>query len=369
MRILQVCPRYTPYIGGVEEHVRNISERLSKTHEVTVATTDPIGDLPKEEIVGDVRVLRFRSFAPKEAYYASLSLKRYLNTKSVANFDVIHAHSYHAFPALYVAGLKGAIRLIFSPHYHGGGHTFFRNLLHFPYKAWGQRIFERAGKIICVSEFERSLVAVDFRVPETKTVVIPNGINMREYANFTRTKKQHRTILYVGRLEKYKGLHHLVKILPLLDNNIILEIVGVGPYKRELTNLAESLGVRNRLIFFNNLSREMLLQRYAAAGLFALLSEHEAYGICVAEALAMKTPCIVANTSALKEWIDNSNCFGVNITINLKVLVNMVNAVLGKEIMGVKLWDWDDVVHAVVKVYQEIIRTSENGNNGIELLN
>jgi len=30
MRILQVCPRYYPDMGGVEEHVRNISERLSK---------------------------------------------------------------------------------------------------------------------------------------------------------------------------------------------------------------------------------------------------------------------------------------------------------------------------------------------------
>ena len=30
MKITQVCPRYHPYIGGIETHVREISERLVK---------------------------------------------------------------------------------------------------------------------------------------------------------------------------------------------------------------------------------------------------------------------------------------------------------------------------------------------------
>jgi hypothetical protein len=30
MRILQVCPKYYPAVGGVEEHVKNISERLGR---------------------------------------------------------------------------------------------------------------------------------------------------------------------------------------------------------------------------------------------------------------------------------------------------------------------------------------------------
>jgi hypothetical protein len=47
MRLLQVCQRYSPYIGGIEEHARNISERLAKNHEVTIATTDPSGVLLK----------------------------------------------------------------------------------------------------------------------------------------------------------------------------------------------------------------------------------------------------------------------------------------------------------------------------------
>ena len=51
MRIAQVCPRYSPYIGGVETHVEEISKRLvARGHEVTVITTDPSGKLPQSEI-------------------------------------------------------------------------------------------------------------------------------------------------------------------------------------------------------------------------------------------------------------------------------------------------------------------------------
>ena len=97
MKILQVSPRYFPCYGGVEEHVKNISEGLSKNHEVVVCTTDPSGRLEKEEVIKGVEVKRFKSFAPSDSYYFSGDLKKYLHD-NCHEFDVVHAHSYHAFP-------------------------------------------------------------------------------------------------------------------------------------------------------------------------------------------------------------------------------------------------------------------------------
>jgi len=50
MRILQVSPRYYPTIGGIEEHVRNIGERLAREHEVTVFACDPWGNCRKRKV-------------------------------------------------------------------------------------------------------------------------------------------------------------------------------------------------------------------------------------------------------------------------------------------------------------------------------
>ena len=274
--------------------------------------------------------------------------------KNSNNYDVVHAHSYHAFPALYAAQAKNRNKLVFTPHYHGTGHTFFRSMLHVPYKFLGKKIFEKADKIICVSKYEKSLVAKNFKVNDEKISIIPNGLNLEEFEGLQKEKKDYRAILYVGRLEKYKGVHCLIKALPMLNNDTVLEIVGKGPYKKSLVKLVRKLGLESRVNFHHNLPKEKLLQKYADADLFVSLSKHEAFGICVAEALASKTPCIVANTSALEEWIDNENCFGIDYPIDVDELGKLINEVIGREIGAVKLYAWDDTVRELSRIYEEI---------------
>lgn len=353
MRLAQVCPRYYPYIGGVEAHVQEISERLAKkSFKVEVLVTDPSGKLLKEDVINDVKVRRFKSWAPNENYHFSKELKKYLSGNS-DKYDIVHAHSYHDLPAFYAAQSKNRNKLVFTPHYHGGGHTFFRNLLHKPYNFFGKNIFGKANKIVCVSNYEKFLVTRQFEVSEEKITVIPNGVDLEEFKVLKKKRKDYRVILSVGRLEKYKGMQYLVEILPKLASDIVLEIVGKGPYKQGLARLSRKLGVASRTRVFQDLPRKKLLQKYVDADIFLLLSKHEAYGISVAEALASKTPCIVASTSALKEWVDNKNCFGINYPINLDELVKLINKVIRKELSGVKLCNWDDTVSKLIRVYEE----------------
>lgn len=351
-RIIQVCHRYYPYIGGVETHVREISERLAERFDVEVLTTDPSGGLAKEEIIGGVKVKRFKSWAPNNSCYFSGELKKYL-TKNVETSDILHAHSYHDLPAFYCTRIRKVKKFVFTPHYHGGGRTFFRNLLHIPYKFFGRKIFEKADDIICVSNYEKSLILNHFKIDNEKVTVIPNGVNFEEFEGLEKRGKSLRVILYVGRLEKYKGVHHLIRALPKLDDDVILEAVGIGPYKRVLVQLARTLGVRDRVRFYQGLPRKELLQRYADADLFVLLSKHEAYGISVAEALASRTPCIVANTSALREWVNNKNCFGINYPINLDRFVKLTHQVIGKRVNGSSLPSWHNAVERLARIYAQ----------------
>lgn len=356
MKIVQVCPRYYPYFGGVETHVKEISERLvKKGFEVEVLTTDPYGKLLKEDVINDVKIKRFRSYAPGEAYYFSKKLKTYL-LKNSNKYSIVHAHSYHALPALYAAQAKGSNKLVFTPHFHGRGHTFFRNLLHIPYKYFARKIFDKADKIICVSYSEKKLILEKFKVDEKKIEIISNGVNLNKFKNLEKRKEKNRkNILYVGRLEKYKCVDYIIKALPLLDKNIYLEIVGDGPYKKVLMKLVNKLNVKDRVKFYGNLSGKELLEKYAEADLFVLLSKHEAFGISVAEALASGLPSIVANTSALKEWVDNENCFGIDYPINVQELAQLINKVIGKSITKIQLPSWDDVVERLVELYMSLI--------------
>ncbi len=353
MKVAYVCHRYYPYIGGVQTRVKEISENLvNKGYEVKVLTTDPSKNLLTIELVGGVVVKRFKCWAPNDAYYFSRGLKKYLE-KNSNNYDVVHAHGYSAFPALYAAQTKKMNRLIFTPHYHEKGHTLFRNLLHVPYKFVAKKIFKKSERIVCVSNYEKSLIMNKFEICEEKIAVIPNGVNLEEFRGLEKRKGDRKVILYVGRLEGYKGVHYLIKVLSKLDDEIVLEIVGKGLFKDNLVKLTKRLGVERRVEFYQDMPRNNLLQKYVDADLFVLLSKYEAYSISVAEALASKTPCIVANTSALKEWVDDECCFGVDYPINIDKLADVINKVIGKEVKTVELWSWEKVAKELERIYKQ----------------
>jgi glycosyltransferase involved in cell wall biosynthesis len=132
-----------------------------------------------------------------------------------------------------------------------------------------------------------------------------------------------------------------------------LNIVGRGPYKDELKSLVNKKKIGDRIEFSENLSREDLLTKYHNADIFALLSQYESYGIVVAEALASGTPVIVANTSALSEWVDGENCLGINYPIDIKELVYLMEKNIGKQVHYNNLISWDMTAEMMKKLYEK----------------
>lgn len=356
MRIIQVCPRYYPDIGGVETHVGEISERLVKEgFEVEVVCTDPTGNQQKEGIINGVKVRRFRSIAPGDAYFLAPQIYFYLEK---AECDLIHAHNYHALPAFFAALAKKDRKFVFTSHYHGRGHTALRDALHKPYKIIGSRIFRDADTVVCVSLYEKGLIEANFGIREEKLVCVPNGINLEEF-KVESSVKNSETILYVGRLERYKGIHHIIRALPYLDGYRLV-IVGKGPYEGELRRLALGVGVNERIEWLKDLPREALLGQYKSAGVFVLLSSFEAFGITVVEALASGTPCILAEKGALKEFVDDKTCFGLKNPENVEELAEKIAEVSGQNInfsdlAKDKLMSWDEVADEYKKIYGELI--------------
>jgi glycosyltransferase involved in cell wall biosynthesis len=215
--------------------------------------------------------------------------------------------------------------------------------------------------IVAVSDFEKSLICHDFRISEDKVKVIPNGVDFSEFEGLKRRDHDGRTILYVGYLAAYKGAQYLVEVLPKLPKDVRLKIVGRGPMKPFLEKRALELGVSGRIDFYSNLSRKDLLQMYAEADVFALLSRYEAYSIAVAEALTVGTPCVVARTSALTEWEDGETCLGVDFPLNLGQLSEKITCQLDANLTkaafskwhNTKILDWNKITEQLEEVYAE----------------
>lgn len=119
----------------------------------------------------------------------------------------------------------------------GGSHG---NLFFRPYQIIGSYIFKKAEKIVCVSKYEMKRIKKDFQVPYDKLTYIPNGLNLNEFKDVRSFERNCKTILYVGRLEKYKGIQYIIEVLPKLQE-YRLEIIGTGSYKKQLQEQARKL--------------------------------------------------------------------------------------------------------------------------------
>ena len=194
--------------------------------------------LRAEEWVDGVRVLRFPLTLKGRNYQASLALFRYIK-ENVAEFDLVHAHSYHTLMGH--AAVRTHLPFVFTPHYHGTGHTSFRAFLHRLYRSLGSRQFRAADAIICNSESERALVLRDFPWAAAKLVTIPLGTDViRSAAGDDRLELTEPVLLTVGRLERYKNVDLVIDAFRALPFPASLVVVGEGPERVRLEQYAKN---------------------------------------------------------------------------------------------------------------------------------
>jgi glycosyltransferase involved in cell wall biosynthesis len=116
-------------------------------------------------------------------------------------------------------------------------------------------------------------------------------------------------IYLVGRLVPWKAPILAVRMMRYVeDEHCMLHICGEGPEQRRLERAARRWGVDDRISFDGWLPRDVLLKRIASAGALIHTALHEEAGLCVAEALAVRTPVACLDRGGpptiLKEWPD-----------------------------------------------------------------
>jgi glycosyltransferase involved in cell wall biosynthesis len=341
MKIVQVVPRYPPRTGGVETHVKEVSERLVEGyHDVTVLTADDGRDVTTKENRNGVEVIRHAGFAPSDALHVAPGILRTLRRYDA---DVVHTHNYHSLPVLFAAIGAGDARFVVTPHYHSGSASSFRNRLLSLYCPVGRWALRRADDVVAVSDWEREQLRDDFGID---TTVIPNGIDVERFRGAEPREEEQPYLLTVGRLREYKGIQHVIRALPDLPEYDLL-VAGSGPYRKELEQIAIQQGVEDRVRFLGYVDDDDLPSLYAGADAYVTMSNFESFGITVGEALAAGTPVVVRDGGALSEWAKRDDCS----IAPPHGLEDTVRDIVGKEPSQETLPRWSDLVDSLLDCY------------------
>jgi glycosyltransferase involved in cell wall biosynthesis len=355
LRLAYVSPSYAPSTGGVETHVEQIARRAAAAgHQVEVLTQESDAQLPPVETIDGVLVRRFPMLVPSRNYAVAPRLWTFL-AREAARFDVVHAHSYHALPAL-AAALAARRPLVFTPHYHGTGHSPVRRLLHRPYRRLGAAIFARARFAICVSEAEAALVRRHFPRAADRLRVIPNGVESEALRHAEPFPTDRTVILSVGRLERYKNVQAVVRALAHLPDRFVLRVIGDGPERAALEALADRLGLGDRVALLGRVGDEDLRRWYRTAAVCVAASAHEAFGLTLIEALVAGVAVVASDIPAHREV---AQAHGDAITllppdVTPVALAEAITAAAARQPvqMRVEAASWDTVAALTLEVYR-----------------
>lgn len=362
MRIAQVVSSYHPEIGGVEMHVRRLAEGCVQVGDFVTVLTHHVSGFPPSECIGGVRVLRCPLTVSSRNYPISLSMFRYLK-RHAADFDLVHVHSYHTL--LGHAAVHSRLPFVFTPHYHGTGHTPFRALLHRLYRPAGARQLTAAQAVICVSEAERDLVIKDFPSVVGKVMTIPNGTDLRVLTpDEEMVLLSEPVVLTVGRLERYKNVNLVIDAFRELPSPAILVVVGDGPDRARLERRANTTAPGWPVLFTGKISDSALDGLLAQARVVTSASDHEAFGLTLAEGLASGARVVASAIPAHVELARRAGADAPIALVDPRDTGRFADALAASLVAGrgpigdFKLPSWADVVEDTRELYSRVLARS-----------
>ena len=308
--------------------------------------------------------MRVNSWPANRDYHFAPSIYRVITS---GQWDLVHCQSYHTLVAPLALFAAWRARIPYVVTFHSGGDSScFRKALRGAQRTVLRPLLARAKRLVCPSQWEKEIFRERLRLPDSQFVVIPNGAHhLPQLANSGKRTKNGTLIVSLGRLERYKGHQRVIAALPKVLERVPdarLRIVGMGPFEPALQKMARKFGVAERVEIGAVLPGDGngIAEVIAQADLVTLLSEHEAQGIVVLEALALGRPVLVARTSALQEFADH----GLARAVPLESTPEEVAAAVIKQLReplvpaNVELPTWDECASDLLALYQSIMRRS-----------
>ncbi len=311
MRVALVNVTTTTKIGGVETFVWQLAQSLAgrgisvtvfggagahgplleATPGVSVVTTPYVDRTRLRRVPGIGRQYGMTKLIERLSYGAAAQ-------RQIADgaFDIIHIHKPFDFPLVAWLRRRTSARIIYSSH----GRDFFP----------GDGRFAKAVDLFTAcSAYNAAEVEARYG---RDAIVIYNGIDTAQFAPRPPDRAwlpagvtvDGPLLLWVGRLERWKGTIDAVRALALLPGAVHLAIVGSGPEASRLKDAAQSLGIAHRVHFTGALPHETLARVYAAAAVVLGTSfANETFGMTLAEASACARPIIATRFGGFPEVV------------------------------------------------------------------
>lgn len=321
MKILFVCKSLPPaVIGGIQTHTWKLSEWLVRMgHEVSILTAGN-WRMGTRSLQCDGRTLIEIPYLPgrklpflstwAEEWAFNRAATQWLRRNSQA-FDIVHVQGRSGFC---FSGKQGATPVVAT--FHGlvsvenersGRHVnanFDTRLHEYWATFFEKKTLRRADACIAVSrEMLHEIESVE-STAVARTTILPNGVDVpAEFPTPADSFTMSKNLLFVGRLDRIKGIFPLIEAMKSVRPDVRLVMVGDGPERAALERTIAQSGLKDRISLMGALPSEQVFEHIRSSFALVLPSFHETQGIVLLEANACGKPVIASDIPGIREVV------------------------------------------------------------------
>ncbi|HEX2982940.1 MAG TPA: glycosyltransferase family 4 protein [Ignavibacteriales bacterium] len=291
-----------PEAGGAEIHIDELLKRKPADWEVDFVSASFKG-APNREAINSYNVIRI----PSNSLFNYTFRLYWRKEGRRRGYDLI-IDDISKIPLATPRYIKNIT--IVALHHHVHGASLFKELSYAPalYVYTAEKAYLKYYQntpIISVSESSKNELLTLY--PFRNISVINNGVDVDVFKD---TRKKPKTdfpsLVYLGRLKKYKRVDHIIRAFQLVNKKIPesrLFIVGKGDDELRLKALTDELKLTSAIYFHGFVSEEEKRKILSTAWVSAITSEKEGWGIGVIESNAAGTPVTGYDVPGLQDSI------------------------------------------------------------------
>lgn len=371
MKIGIVCPYNILKGGGVQEHVRALqAELITRGYDAKIITPQPREsdklELPNIIFVGTSTDLRSPT-------HTSIQISASVNGDTIEQmlareqFDILHFHEPWI-PDLSRQILTRSNAINIATFHAKIPETLMSRSIVKVVTPYMKSVLKYFHLYTAVSE---SAIEYARTLTDDPITIVPNGIDLTAYHQPAKRplSKGLKSVLYIGRLERRKGLKYLLqayKILAAGDANVRLIIAGDGPEREKLELLAEDLHLPN-VEFLGYISEQQKHQLLAEADLFCSPAVFgESFGIVLLEAMATGLVTVAGNNSGYRDLMSGLGALSIVDPHDAEEFARRLHLLLNEPklrslwqawaVEYVKQYSYKNIVDEYEKLYGQIMR-------------
>jgi glycosyltransferase involved in cell wall biosynthesis len=240
-----------------------------------------------------------------------VSIWFYLNAHRIIAQHGLDNLNIHAGPGGVLNVRRLPIPVVVTCH-----HTYWQQYTYIKSQFWKRiflpfekRTYRLADRIICDCEDTKKVLIERYAVAPEKITVVYCAVDTGKFHS-TGAPKRSNCAIYIGRVEKRKGIDFLIRSMPFVREQIPdvhLLVGGKGSYLEKMKLLVRELKLEQNVSFLGFVPDDQLNELYNSAQCAVVPSVFEGFGITVIEALAAGTRVVGTDVDGIREILQSGD--------------------------------------------------------------